>query len=270
MPELPEVETTRRGISPWLTGQTITGVIVRRATLRWPLPDLATLLPGRTVQQITRRAKYLLLRCDDSGTLLIHLGMSGSLRVLPIETPPQPHDHLDIRFGTRCLRLRDPRRFGAVLWTDAPPDQHPLLQHLGPEPLSPAFHADYLYACTRQRRAAIKTVLMDGKVVVGVGNIYATEALYAAGIRPDRAACRIARTRLDRLVDAVQQILGAAIQQGGTTLRDFQQEDGKPGYFRHQLQVYGRADEPCYHCETRLRMQRIGQRSSVYCPHCQH
>ncbi len=270
MPELPEVETTRRGISPWLTGRTITGVTVRRQALRWPLPDLATLLPGRTVQQISRRAKYLLLACDAAGTLLIHLGMSGSLRILPIDTPPQTHDHLDIRFGSHCLRLRDPRRFGAVLWTDTPPDQHPLLRHLGPEPLSPAFHTNYLYASTRQRRTAIKTVLMDGKVVVGVGNIYATEALYAAGIHPNRAAYRIARVRLDRLVAAIRQILSAAIDQGGTTLRDFQQEDGKPGYFRHQLQVYGRTGEPCYRCQTRLRMQRIGQRSSAYCPHCQH
>jgi formamidopyrimidine-DNA glycosylase len=270
MPELPEVETTRHGISPWITGRTVTGVIARRHALRWPLPDLAALLPGRTVQHISRRAKYLLLTCDDAGTLLIHLGMSGSLRILPTDTAAQTHDHLDIQFDSHCLRLRDPRRFGAVLWTEELPAQHPLLRHLGPEPLSAAFNADYLYACARSRRTAIKTLLMNGKVVVGVGNIYATEALYAAGIHPNRAACRITHTRLARLVNAVQQILRTAIQQGGTTLRDFQQEDGKPGYFRHQLQVYGRADQPCYHCQTHLQMQRIGQRSSVYCPNCQH
>ena len=270
MPELPEVETTRRGISPWLTGRTITNVIVRRHALRWPLPDLATQLPGQTVHHISRRGKYLLLTCDDAGTLLIHLGMSGSLRILPIDTVPQPHDHLDIQFGTHSLRLRDPRRFGAVLWTEAPPNCHPLLRHLGPEPLSPEFNADYLYTCTRQRRTAIKTVLMNGRIVVGVGNIYATEALYAAGIHPNRAACRIAHGRLIQLVDAIRQILSAAIEQGGTTLRDFQQENGRPGYFRHQLQVYGRANKPCHRCQTRLQMQRIGQRSSVYCPHCQH
>ncbi len=270
MPELPEVETTKRGISPRISGQIVTGVIARRANLRWPLPDLAALLPGQTVQQVERRAKYLLLRCSNPGTLIIHLGMSGSLRILPSASPAQKHDHLDIQFGEQCLRMRDPRRFGAVLWTDQDPADHRLLSHLGPEPLSPDFNADYLRERTRNRQVAIKNLIMDGKIVVGVGNIYATEALYQAGIHPDRAGQGIAKKRLVRLVEAIKTILAAAIQQGGTTLRDFQQEDGKPGYFKQQLQVYGHAGEPCPQCQQPVQTMRIGQRNSYYCAQCQH
>ena len=270
MPELPEVETTKRGISPQISGQQVTGVIMRRANLRWPMPELTTLLPGHSIQRVERRAKYLLLRCSHPGTLIIHLGMSGSLRIVPIESPAQKHDHLDIQFGDYSLRLRDPRRFGAVLWTESLPTEHPLLVKLGPEPLSEAFNADYLWERIQNRQVAIKNLIMDGKVVVGVGNIYTTEALYQAGIHPNRAGQRIAKTRLDGLVAAIKTILAAAIERGGTTLRDFQQEDGKPGYFKQQLQVYGRVGEPCRQCQHPIQALCIGQRNSAYCVHCQH
>ena len=268
MPELPEVETTCRGIRPLLLGHTIEGAIVRRPKLRWPIPDLPTLLTGCTVQNIQRRAKYLLLDCG-SGHLIIHLGMSGSLRVLPKHTAPQKHDHIDIQFSNNCLRLRDPRRFGCVLWTSEPVANHPLLKMLGPEPLSTAFEIDYLHQSAQKRRVAVKSLLMDGKVVVGIGNIYATEALFMAGIHPKRACHRIGKARLTKLVDAVKLILQQAIQQGGTTLRDFQREDGKPGYFRHQLQVYGRAQQPCLRCHKILKQMTIGQRTTSYCGYCQ-
>ena len=269
MPELPEVETTKRGISPWVSGRTITGVIARRANLRWPLPDLAHLLPQQQIQRVERRAKYLLLHCSNPGTLIIHLGMSGSLRILPITTTPQKHDHLDIQFGEQCLRLRDPRRFGAVLWTPSP-TTHPLLANLGPEPLSSAFHADYLWERIRHRQAPIKNLLMDSKIVVGIGNIYATEALFLARIHPKRAGQKTTKSMLQDLVQSIKTILTQAIEQGGTTLRDFQQENGKPGYFRHQLQVYGRAGDPCTLCQTPLHTMQIGQRTSTYCTQCQH
>ncbi len=268
MPELPEVETSRRGISPHLLGQTITAAIVRQHQLRWPIPDLCSILPGQTIRQISRRAKYLLLQLD-SGTLIIHLGMSGSLRVLPADTTPGKHDHFDLCIGRQCLRLHDPRRFGAVLWTGHAVQEHPLIRHLGPEPLSNAFHGDYLYQQARMRKIAIKNLIMDGKVVVGVGNIYATESLFLAGIHPQRACNRIARTRIDTLVGHIKVILTRAIRQGGTTLRDFQHEDGKPGYFAQELLVYGREGLPCPQCGQALLNKRIGQRSSVYCRYCQ-
>jgi formamidopyrimidine-DNA glycosylase len=269
MPELPEVETTCRGISPLISGKTIQGATVRQAKLRWPVPDLPALLTGCKVHSVQRRAKYLLFNCG-TGHLLIHLGMSGSLRVLPRNTPAQKHDHIDIQFAQHCLRLRDPRRFGAVLWIQAAPEEHALLKHLGPEPFSNAFNADYLWQRAQQRKVAIKNLLMDGKIVVGVGNIYATEALFMAGIHPNRASNRISKARLGELVDAVKHILRKAIKKGGTTLRDFQREDGKPGYFRHQLQVYGRTGEPCLVCGKTIKHMTIGQRSSAYCGHCQH
>ena len=273
MPELPEVETTRRGITPHLLGKTVDHVVVRQRRLRWEVPPLETLLPGRRIRQVQRRAKYLLLECvderDAGGTLLIHLGMSGSLRVLPADTPPQTHDHCDLVLGDRCLRLRDPRRFGALLWTGEPPGQHPLLAHLGPEPLSSAFDADYLWQQARRRRIPIKQLLMDGKVVVGVGNIYASEALFLTGIHPQRACNRVGRERIARLVDNVKAVLGRAIELGGTTLRDFQDQDGKPGYFRIELQVYGREGEPCPACGTPIKAIQLGQRTSSYCPRCQ-
>ena len=270
MPELPEVETTKRGISARISGQQVTGVIMRRANLRWPMPELTKLLPGHSMQWVERRAKYIVIHCSNPGALIIHLGMSGSLRIVPVDSLAQKHDHVDIQYGEHSLRLRDPRRFGAVLWTDQAPYEHPLLAPLGPEPLSEAFNADYLWERIRTRQVAIKNLIMDGKIVVGVGNIYATEALYQAGIHPNRAGQRIAKKRLSGLVAAIKTILAAAIERGGTTLRDFQQEDGKPGYFKQQLQIYGRAGEPCMQCQQPIHSMRIGQRNSAYCAQCQH
>lgn len=270
MPELPEVETTRRGIASLLEGQRITGVKIRNRHLRWPIPTrLEQHLQHRLVHRVTRRAKYLLLHLDDGNSVILHLGMSGSLRVLPTHIAPDKHDHVDIVFGPQCLRLRDPRRFGAILWCDQPPETHPRLAGLGPEPLSNAFDGAYLHGVAQQRRIAIKQLLMDGKVVVGVGNIYANEALFGAGIRPTRPANRIGRQRYDRLADEVKAVLGRAIKQGGTTLRDFQREDGRPGYFRIQLQVYGRGSEPCNTCGQPLKEIRLGQRTTVFCARCQ-
>jgi len=270
MPELPEVETTRKGIAPHLQGRTVREVIVRQRKLRWPVPrNLNALLQNQVIEQIDRRGKYLLLRMN-KGTLLIHLGMSGSLRILPSQTPVQKHDHVDIVLDNgQCLRLRDPRRFGAVLWTRGDPLQHKLLAALGPEPLSNAFDADYLWQKSRGRKLAIKAFIMDSKVVTGVGNIYANEALYLAGIHPGRAAGRIARARYAELVNAIKQVLEAAIRQGGTTLRDFTASDGKPGYFRQQLHVYEREQRPCHQCGKPLQQVVISQRASYYCRYCQ-
>jgi len=269
MPELPEVETTRRGIAPHLEAHTVSDVIVRQPRLRWPVPrGLKKTLVGQELILVERRAKYLLLRFP-AGTLIIHLGMSGSLRVLPAATPPDKHDHVDILFGQVCLRLHDPRRFGAVLWDKGDIEAHALIAHLGPEPLSDAFDTALLAAAAKGRKVAIKQLIMDGKVVVGVGNIYANEALYMAGIHPQRAAGRISRARLARLVATIKQVLAAAIEQGGTTLRDFQREDGRPGYFAQELLVYGRGGKPCPGCGAPLKEIRLGQRSTVYCGHCQ-
>jgi formamidopyrimidine-DNA glycosylase len=269
MPELPEVETTRRGIAPHLEAHTVSDVIVRQPRLRWPVPrGLKKSLVGQELMLVERRAKYLLLRFP-AGTLIIHLGMSGSLRVLPADTPADAHDHVDIVFGHTCLRLRDPRRFGAVLWEKGAIAANPLLAHLGPEPLADAFDTAHLAAAAKGRKVAIKQLIMDGKVVVGVGNIYANEALYMAGINPQRAAGRISRARLARLVAAIKQVLAAAIEQGGTTLRDFQREDGRPGYFAQELLVYGRGGLPCPGCGAPLKEVRLGQRSTVYCGRCQ-
>ena len=218
--------------------------------------------------RLDRRGKYLLFALEH-GTLILHLGMSGSLRVLPADTPPQAHDHIDLCFDEHCVRLRDPRRFGALLWTPDDPLRHPRLCRLGPEPLSPGFDGAYLYARTRGRRVAIKNLLMSATVVVGVGNIYANEALYLAGIRPDRAAGRLGQARCGRLAGAVKEVLNRAIEAGGTTLRDFVREDGNPGWFRHALKVYARAGEPCPGCGAELQGRRIGQRASVYCARCQ-
>lgn len=269
MPELPEVETTRSGIAPHIQGRRISGVLVRDARLRWPVdPDLAKRITGRTVRSVERRAKYLLLNLAN-GTLILHLGMSGSLRILPRDTAPGKHDHVDLLFGHCCLRLRDPRRFGAVLWTDQPVAEHPLIAHLGPEPLSETFNGDYLRRQAGQRRMPVKSLIMDGRVVVGVGNIYANEALFRAGIHPARPAGKISAARYVRLGEEIKTVLAAAIRQGGTTLRDFQQEDGKPGYFAQELLVYGRTGEPCPNCGAPLKQQRIGQRSSFFCGRCQ-
>lgn len=269
MPELPEVETTRRGIEPHLVGRSVTSLDVRQPKLRWPVPDhLSQLLPGRAVQSVERRGKYLLIRFD-CGELLVHLGMSGSLRVVDKTKAPGKHDHVDLTLNDgKCLRLTDPRRFGAVLW-QAEGELHELLAHLGPEPLSDQFDADYLIERAKGRKTAIKTFIMDSKVVVGVGNIYANEALFAAGIHPKRAAGQISRPRMERLVDEIKRVLAAAIMQGGTTLKDFVGSDGKPGYFKQELNVYGRRGEPCVTCERPLKEIRLGQRSTVYCSHCQ-
>lgn len=270
MPELPEVETTRRGLEPHIVEQTVRQLVVRQNRLRWPVPRaLGKTLTDQRILALSRRGKYLLFGFE-RGTLIVHLGMSGSLRVLQDAGPPGPHDHIDLALvnGT-CLRYTDPRRFGAWLWWRGDAGTHPLLKDLGPEPLGGAFSGDYLFARARGRRLAVKAFLMDSHVVVGVGNIYANEALFQAGIHPARAAGRISRERYRRLAACVQAVLEAAIRQGGTTLRDFVGGEGRPGYFRQQLQVYGRGGAACPRCASALRETRIGQRSSVYCPRCQ-
>ena len=269
MPELPEVETTRRGIAPHITGRRIAEFRLREPRLRWPVPPaLPRAVAGAQVTAVERRAKYLLLHTD-RGSILIHLGMSGSLRIIEASVPPAKHDHLDIAFeGGVTLRYNDPRRFGCCLWLAAG-ESHPLLARLGPEPLSDVFNGDYLYGVSRQRRGPVKPFLMDQKVVVGVGNIYAAEALFAAGIRPDRAAGRISLPRYNQLAGEVKRILTWAIGQGGTTLRDFVGGDGKPGYFAQKLSVYGREGQPCPRCGKTLKNSRLGQRATVYCVTCQ-
>jgi formamidopyrimidine-DNA glycosylase len=269
MPELPEVETTRRGLLP-LLGQGVEAVMVRNAALRWPVPaDLCSILPGQRLQELGRRAKYILARFD-RGTLLLHLGMSGRLCLLEQEELPSKHDHFDLLFQNGAvLRLRDPRRFGAVLWIPGDPKQHVLLRELGPEPLEPGFDSPYLYHATRGRSAAIKTVIMDSHLVVGVGNIYASEALFRARINPKVAACKLSAARCERLAQEIKSTLNDAIAAGGSSLRDFFGADGNPGYFQQQYFVYGRSGEPCRVCGTPIKTIRQGQRSTFYCPQCQ-
>lgn len=270
MPELPEVETTRRGLLPHLLGRQIAEVILRRDGLRWPFPeDLRQVLDGARIVAIERRAKYLLVRLDRPEQVLLHLGMSGVLRAVPHETPVRAHDHVDLVLdGPLRLRFHDPRRFGCLdlVRADQP---HPLLADLGPEPLSEDFNGDWLYGWSRDRAAPVKPWIMDQRVVVGVGNIYAAEALFAAGIDPRRAAGRISRERYDRLATEIKRILAAAIERGGTTLRDFLSPDGSPGYFEQELLVYGREGQQCRRCATALRDERLGQRATVWCPRCQ-
>jgi formamidopyrimidine-DNA glycosylase len=270
MPELPEVETTRRGIEPAVCGERITALHIHDGRLRWPVdPKLPRILRGQCIHAVRRRGKYLLLQVD-RGTLIIHLGMSGSLRVLDTGTPHRPHDHIDLVLASgHLLRFNDPRRFGCWLYTTAPPEVHPLLQHLAPEPLETGFDADYLFRVTRDRRVAIKPLLMNSRLVTGVGNIYANEALFLARIRPSRAARRLDHAACSRLVRAIRTVLRAAIRSGGTTLRDFIGADGRQGYFRQKLHVYGREGLPCRICGTLIRESRQGQRSTCYCPHCQ-
>lgn len=274
MPELPEVETTRRGIAPYLIGRRVTGVILRRPDLRWPIPpEISALLPGQRIDAVERRAKYLLLHTE-AGSALLHLGMSGVLRVLPPDAPVGKHDHVDIELerttaqAPRILRFTDPRRFGCLLW-QVPGETHELLAKLGPEPLTDAFDGDLLWQLSRGRTAAVKLFLMDNAIVVGVGNIYASEALFAAGIDPRRAAGAVSRARYARLAHEVKRILAWAIERGGTTLRDFISPDGLPGYFFRELNVYGRAGEPCHICGTPIRQVVLGQRSTFWCPSCQ-
>lgn len=269
MPELPEVETTKRGIAPFVTGHVVTRVLLRRKDLRWPIPRaLTTKLPGQRIDAVERRAKYLLLHTE-AGSALLHLGMSGSLRIVDPAFPPRTHDHYDLVLDSgKALRCNDPRRFGCLLW-QKPGEVHPLLRDLGPEPLGDAFDGDWLFALSRGRSAAVKSFLMDQSSVVGVGNIYASEALFAAGVHPKRAAGTVSRTRYARIATEVRRILEHAIARGGTTLRDFIAPDGAPGYFEQELMVYGRAGEPCKTCGTPIRAEPIGQRMSYWCPHCQ-
>lgn len=269
MPELPEVETTRRGILPHVRGQTVKNVHVRQPRLRWPVSEGIYDLAGQTLLDVTRRGKYLLLHFSQ-GVALVHLGMSGSLRVLPKPLPAGAHDHVDVTFRHGItLRFTDPRRFGAWLWTSEPVQLHPLLMDLGPEPLEDGFSGEHLFTRSRGRKVAIKSFIMDSHVVVGVGNIYANEALFTAGILPSRAAGKVSRERYERLAGHIREVLAFSILQGGTTLRDFVGGDGKPGYFQQTLRVYGRAGEPCRQCGVPLREARLGQRSTVFCKFCQ-
>ena len=271
MPELPEVETVRRGLSLHLIDRCIRKVVVRQRRLRCPIPrGLEQKIKGLCIKAIERRAKYLLIRFE-SGCLICHLGMSGSLRILDKTSAAGPHDHVDICIDdNRMLRFCDPRKFGLILWTAKDPMQHKLLRDLGPEPLSTDFNGEYLYRISRGRKLAIKSFLMDSHIVVGVGNIYANEALFKAGVHPRRAAGRISLTRYEAIAGAIRVTLKNAIKEGGTTLRNFVAEDGRPGYFKQVLNVYQRTGEPCPACKTPIRLMRIGQRSTFYCPKCQH
>jgi formamidopyrimidine-DNA glycosylase len=268
MPELPEVETTRRGIEPFLLNHQIRRIEVRDPRLRWPVTDEVLNARGRTVTGVRRRAKYLLIDVRH-GSLLLHLGMSGSIRVLTETREPEKHDHFDIITDAAILRFNDPRRFGTFLWCDHPPESHQLLASLGPEPLSDEFGGSHLHRASRKRKLAVKNFIMDASIVVGVGNIYASEALFMAGIHPSREAGRVSASRYDGLAHAIKDVLNRAIEQGGTTLRDFSGTGGTPGYFAQELLVYGRAGEPCFQCGAPIRRKVIGQRSSYYCLSCQ-
>ena len=270
MPELPEVETARRGITPHVLGQTVDTVLVRQRQLRWPVSTGVTRdWPGQQIEGVGRRGKYLLLR-SGVGTAILHLGMSGSLRIVPVGKVPGKHDHIDVALGSgKALRFTDPRRFGALLWTRRDPLQHKLLATLGPEPLGDNFSGDQLYRKSRGRRGAVKNFIMDSHIVVGVGNIYASESLFRAGIHPQRAAGRVALNRYRKLAVHVQEVLSEAIEAGGTTLRDFVDGSGKPGYFSQKLKVYAREGEVCVRCKASIKRTVIGQRASYYCSNCQ-
>ncbi|RNM08840.1 bifunctional DNA-formamidopyrimidine glycosylase/DNA-(apurinic or apyrimidinic site) lyase [Dickeya undicola] len=268
MPELPEVETSRRGISPWLVGHTILYAEVRNARLRWPVSPEILSLSDTPVLSVQRRAKYLLIELS-TGWIIVHLGMSGSLRVLPEYSEPGKHDHVDLVMDSgKVLRYTDPRRFGAWLWCDDPTTSS-VLAHLGPEPLSDDFSSRYLFTQSRGRKTPVKLWIMDNKLVVGVGNIYASESLFNAGILPSRPAGSLSEAEAEQLVRSIKQVLQRSIEQGGTTLRDFLQSDGKPGYFAQELQVYGRSGEPCHHCGTLIESIKQGQRSTFFCQCCQ-
>jgi len=269
LPELPEVEITRRGVMPRLAGRKVRRVLVRQPLLRWPVPrDLDARLNGRALAGVRRRAKYLLFDFGD-GSLIVHLGMSGSLRVLDRPTPPGPHDHVDIEFDGALLRLRDPRRFGAVLWQSGPAERHPLLASLGVEPLEAGFDGELLYRETRGRKVAIKQLIMNAAVVVGVGNIYASESLFRARIHPRTRAGRLSRARCSLLAGEIRATLEAALAAGGSTLRDFSGADGAPGYFQQSYFVYDREGAACRLCGTPVRALRMGQRSTFFCTSCQ-
>ncbi|MGI9232187.1 MAG: bifunctional DNA-formamidopyrimidine glycosylase/DNA-(apurinic or apyrimidinic site) lyase [Woeseiaceae bacterium] len=269
MPELPEVETSRRGIEPHIVGSTIAQIVIRERRLRWPVPrTIDRNLPGESVRSVDRRAKYILINTD-KGSAILHLGMSGSVCIVDAGTPAGVHDHVDIEFDSGLmLRFRDPRRFGSLHWSRKPLS-HRLLKNLGPEPLSDAFDGDYLWRQSHSRKVSIKQFIMNAQIVVGVGNIYASEALFIAGIHPRRAAGKIARRRYADLVTAIKDVLGKAIKAGGTTLRDFYGGDGEAGYFQQQLEAYGREGEPCRRCDTPITAIVQGQRSTYYCKRCQ-
>ena len=270
MPELPEVETTRRGIRRQIRNQSIKKVIIRQPRLRWPVPSgIKTKLAAQTITDVQRRGKYLLITTA-VGTLIIHLGMSGSLRVVDSQSKPEKHDHFELEFTNgKSLRLRDPRRFGAVLFTKDDPLKHKLLKDLGPEPFSREFNTEYLFSRSRKRNINIKAFIMDSKIVVGVGNIYASESLFKAGIHPKRAAGKVSKEKYAALVKSIKAVLNKAIKAGGTTLRDFTRSDGKPGYFKQELAVYGRKGEPCIRCSKSITHCVIAQRATYYCTHCQ-
>jgi formamidopyrimidine-DNA glycosylase len=270
MPELPEVETTRRGIAPYIKEQRVTRVVVRERRLRYPIPrKFAASLIGRRIVEVKRRGKYLLLVCD-AGILIIHLGMSGSLRVVSADKPAEKHDHIDIHLSNGwALRLRDPRRFGLMIWTDDDPRRHPLLMDMGPEPFTSAFNGVYLAKRATGRDTSVKQFIMDAKVVAGVGNIYANEALFIAKVHPRRAVGKISAREFALIAKAIKQVLRKAIGAGGTTLRDYVDGEGKSGYFSQQLFVYGREGQPCLRCKHRIKLTRLGQRSTYFCPHCQ-
>jgi formamidopyrimidine-DNA glycosylase len=269
MPELPEVETSRRGIEPYVAGQHIDNIVIRERRLRWPVSqDVDAHLPGQTVTSVGRRAKYLLLNTDN-GAAIVHLGMSGSVYVVERDTPAGVHEHFDIEFSSgKALRFRDPRRFGSLHWSDEP-SAHWLLKDLGPEPLSGEFTGQYLWSMSRGRRVSIKPFIMNASVVVGVGNIYANEALFQAGVHPRRAAGRIARPRYEVLATAIKVVLERAIRAGGTTLRDYYGGDGESGWFQQELDVYGRDEEPCSRCKRPISVIVLGQRATYYCRNCQ-
>lgn len=270
MPELPEVETTRRGISRHVTGHRITDVIVHQRQLRWPVSHhLRRLLKNRQIQSVKRRAKYLLFETE-AGHVIVHLGMSGSLRIVTGDAPARKHDHVDFILDEKILRFHDPRRFGSIHWTRLDPLQHRLLKGLGPEPLSNAFNGQYLHRQAVSRKVNVKGFIMNSGIVAGVGNIYANEALFLSGIHPQRAANRISLPRYEKLAASIKEVLGTAIRSGGTTLRDFVRENGKPGYFAHRLNVYNRQGEPCPACKSPIRARVLGQRSSFFCCRCQH
>ncbi len=268
MPELPEVETTLRGIKPWLLNQEITRIEVREPRMRWPVTSEVQQAVGQKVATLRRRAKYIVAELEHGG-LMLHLGMSGSVRVLTQPEKPGKHDHFDIVTRDAIIRYHDPRRFGAFLWWQPPLALHPLLKHLGPEPLSKHFHGDHLWRESQGRKLAVKNFIMDGKIVAGVGNIYASEALFMAGIHPTRPAGRVSCKRYANLAEAIRDVLLRAIEQGGTTLRDFVGSSGSPGYFAQDLLVYGRTDGACFQCGSEIRQKVIGQRSSYYCVNCQ-
>lgn len=270
MPELPEVETTRKGIAPYVVGEVVKKIIIRERQLRWPIPtNIKRSLEGQLIRKLRRRAKYLLFYTDN-GCMILHLGMSGSLRVIDKSQKAEKHDHVDIEFESgRSLRFHDPRKFGSILWTRNDPMEHKLIAHLGPEPLSDDFNTDYLFARSRKRSQAIKMFIMDSQAVVGVGNIYASESLFLAGINPNKKAGTISKARYEKLVIAIKDVLNRAIKKGGTTLRDFINGEGKPGYFRNELQVYDRAKQACNKCSHPIKMIRLGQRSTFYCTKCQ-